>query len=267
MSWEALQQATSQDHLPGKDFRHPAGHRKLLLQRLVSSYDIYEGKDFMVLLKSTTAAGPVEPLLRSLDVTSKSLVEVFSEASTSSGISTGSTPHGGGVVDAEKYVEAAQKIWGWWRDKARRIARKNKALQATDSGKLTLKVLGLIRKRAASIPMGALLLDKGIEAFKTHAKLRRSFKDLQQMATERHLVASTDYADRAYELVDCSFRMLNRLDLHCDRLSLEHFPQIPNEMELKEAKSFFEELEALHKEAGSTAEEVRKDLREIQREH
>lgn len=145
-------------------------HRTIpeLVEKLIKSYNIYEGKDSIKLIKTTAGYYYFESMLQKLGVETLSLESVLSTISKSQNPTQAQPTVGIAEEYDESHIQAVHKIQRFWRYVYPQV-REERKLMKTPQGRLTVHFRTICKQYPVSKDMRDLLTSKG---FELHEKYR-----------------------------------------------------------------------------------------------
>ncbi|KAL8732005.1 MAG: hypothetical protein Q9181_004094 [Wetmoreana brouardii] len=231
-------------------------HRTIaeLVEKLVKSYGIYEGKDAIKLIKTTAGYHYFEGMLQKLGVQTLSLESIHSTISRSRNPMQARSTVGAAEEYNESHIQAACKIQRFWRDVYPQV-RQERNLMKTPQGRLVVQFRTICKQYSVSDDMRDLLTSKGFELHERHRIQSVAADKIQQRAVDLACTLSQDQFETVNEVVDRLHDIKHVLDNLTADISVDRLQEMIQE-ELTNVQTIFRMVD-------DVLQKVESDLREV----
>lgn len=224
-----------------------------LVEKLVKSYGIYEGKDAIKLIKTTTGYHYFEGMLQKLGVQTLSLESIHSTISRSRNPMQTQSTVGAAEEYDESHIQAARKIQRFWRYVYPQV-RQERNLMKTPQGRLTVHFRTICKQYSVSEDMRDLLASKGFELHERHRIQSVAADEIQQRAVDQACTLPQDQFETVNEVVDRIHDIKHALDNVAANISVDHLQELMQE-ELTDVQTIFRMVDGV-------LQKVESDMRE-----
>ncbi|KAI9674244.1 MAG: hypothetical protein M1829_003791 [Trizodia sp. TS-e1964] len=182
-----------------------------LVEKLVKSYSVYEGKDAIKLIKTTTESHHFEGILRKLGIQVLGLESILSTISRLRD-PTPAQP----VVEAteeysESHIQAVCKIQRFWRHTYPRV-REERKLMKTSQGRLIVQFKPIFREHSVSDVMRDLITSKGFKLHERHRLQSVAADEIQQRAVDLACTLPYNHFETINDVINRVLGMQQALD-------------------------------------------------------
>ncbi|KAL9606788.1 MAG: hypothetical protein Q9179_000078 [Wetmoreana sp. 5 TL-2023] len=238
-------------------------HRTIpeLVEKLVKSYDIYEGKDTIKLVKITAGYHYFEGMLQKLGVQTLSLESILSTIHRSRNPTQARSTDGTAEDYDESHIQAACKIQRFWRHVYPRV-RQERNLMKTPQGRLIVQFRTICKQYSVSEDMRDLLTLKGFELHERHRIQSVAAETIQQRAVDLACTLPQDQFETVNEVVDRVHDIMHTLDNIAADISVDRLQELARE-ELTDVRIIFRTVDDVLQKAERDIPEVRKLLKTV----
>ena len=171
------------------------------MEKLVKSFNIYEDKDAIKLVRTTAEEHYFEGTLRKLGVEALSLGSILSMISTSQN-SAQAQPIATSEEEYDRgHIQAVRRIQRFWRHVCPKV-REERNLMKTPQGRLTVQLKNICKQYSTTGETHYLLTSEGVKLHERHRTQSVAVNEIQQRAVDLACTLSHDQFETVNEVID-----------------------------------------------------------------